>query len=74
MAEIRNEATIPCKKGRKPLFDSKIKCVAGDPEKYIYEENRNVKESIRRRAILLGYSVTTFTDLTGGWIIKISYQ
>lgn len=73
MAEVRIGDPRPCKrKGRRPLFDHKINCVAGDPDKYIYEKNEMKKEVIRRRASTLGYSVKTFAADGGGWIIKIS--
>ena len=58
-------------KGRKPIFDELIKNVAGKSNKYIYENDRNTKETIRKRAKALGYSIQTFADKSGGWNIKI---
>jgi hypothetical protein len=73
MPQIRTGTPTPSRRvGRKPLFDDQIREAASAPDKYIFEKNRCVKESIRHRAIVLGYTVTTFADDNGGYVIKIS--
>lgn len=73
MATIRAGNPIPLKKkGRKPQFDRQILSVAGKAGFYIHETNRGAKETIRRRARILGYSVETFASQYGGWDIIIS--
>jgi hypothetical protein len=59
------------KKGRKPIFDTKILSVAGKANKYLHETNATSKETIRRRALQLGFNVKTFSSAHGGWDIKI---
>jgi len=72
MAEIRTGVPVRIKrKGRKPLFDDKINCVAGCPDKYLHELKRSTTEAIRHRAIMLGFSVQTFAAPEGGWNIRI---
>lgn len=73
MTDLKIGAPIPLlKKGRKAIYDSKILVAVSTPGAYIYESDRGKRESIRRRARNLGFTVKTFADVSGGWNIKIS--
>ena len=73
MVEIMEGAPKVAKsrRGKKPLYDDEILAVLDQNGKYLHTSKIIERESIRRRAYVLGYRAKTSTAKGGGWNIEI---